>query len=91
MLTINKGTKRVSIKPSCNFANQGGGAKDFFRSYQGGANNFSGGLEGGAEDFLRLKRKARSLFFRFQLLGPLSNYLSHEMLLCLDQNLINFI
>ena len=64
MVTIHKGTKKVAI-----LVIKGGG-EGFFQVLPGGANNFSGGLEGGAEDFLRLKRKARSLFFRFQLLGP---------------------
>ena len=70
MVTIHKGTKQVSIKPKkLQFGNQRGG-EGFFQVLPGGGEQFFWGPRGGgAEDFLRLKRKARSLFFRFQLLG----------------------
>ena len=54
------------------------GGEPFFNVHFRGGEQFFWGPRGGAEDFLRLKWKARSLFFRFQLLGPL---ILHE---CVD-------
>ena len=57
MVTIHKGTKRVSIKPSCNFGNQGGG-EGFFQVLPGGDEQFFWGPRGGGEGFFKAQMES---------------------------------